>query len=643
MELAKAYVQIIPSASGIQDNIEKAISGDVSGAGISAGKVFGAGLVKAISGVVAAAGIGNIIRKSLDMGGALQQSYGGLETIYGEAAEAAKKYAAEAAKAGISANDYAEQAVSFGASLKQAFSGDTTKAVEAANIAIMDMTDNAAKMGTPIENIQNAYQGFAKQNYTMLDNLKLGYGGTKTEMERLLADATKLSGVKYDISNLGDVYSAIHVIQQNLGLTGVAAQEASETFSGSMGAMKAAAENFMANLALGEDITEPLRIMVGNAVVFVQNNLLPMIKNVFMAVPTLLRESLSMITESHWVDAAVNIMNGLKNSIDNFSGQILGVDSTIVESIKNGIINGIPRLVDGVVNLIKSFTGFMASHAGEVVETGIGVIKSVVQGIINAMPTLIQNVPIIIQNITRVINENMPKILKAGLDIIVMIGKGIIQNIPVVIANMGNIVKAIIGVVEAINWINLGANLIKLFATGIKNLIPMALEFFKAMISGFVEGITGGANWLDLGANIIRGIANGITGAAHAVIEAARNVASNIFDSVAGFFRIGSPSRLMADKIGAMIPAGIAEGIEDNIRPLQSAMEEMAIDTVGSYDLNVAATPGMSTQSLQNSVNYGGVTINVTAANVQQSGDFVSWLEEQLASRETRRMVAALV
>jgi hypothetical protein len=237
-ELGKAYVQIIPSAKGISGSISESLGGETE----KAGKSAGLNLAGAIKGAIAAAGIGTAIKSALDAGGDLQQSFGGLETIYGEAAEAAKKYSTEAVKAGISANDYAEQAVSFGAALKQAYGGDTTKAMEAANTAILDMTDNAAKMGTPIENIQNAYQGFAKQNYTMLDNLKLGYGGTKQEMERLLEDATKLSGVEYDMSNLGDVYDAIHVIQEDLGLTGVAAKEASSTFTGSLAAMKAAGQ-----------------------------------------------------------------------------------------------------------------------------------------------------------------------------------------------------------------------------------------------------------------------------------------------------------------------------------------------------------------------------------------------------------------
>ena len=191
-DLGQAYVQIIPKATGISKKIGDLLTPGSREAGESAGASIASGIKKAI----VAAGIGTAvigtIKSAVDEGAKLQQSYGGLETIYGDAADAAKDYAKQAAQAGISANDYAEQAVSFGASLKQAFGGDTAKAVDAANTAIMDMTDNAAKMGTPIEAIQNAYQGFAKQNYTMLDNLKLGYGGTKTEMERLLADAEKI-------------------------------------------------------------------------------------------------------------------------------------------------------------------------------------------------------------------------------------------------------------------------------------------------------------------------------------------------------------------------------------------------------------------------------------------------------------------
>lgn len=283
-ELGKAYVQIIPSAKGIGGAISKELDGEAG----SAGKSAGLNIAGALKGAIAAAGIGTALKSALEAGGNLQQSFGGIETLYGDAADAAKKYAVEAAQAGISANTYAEQAVSFGAALKSAFSGDTAKAAEAANTAIMDMADNAAKMGTPIENIQTAYQGFAKGQYQLLDNLKIGYGGTKTEMQRLLADASKLSGVEYNIDNLGDVYDAIHVIQQDLGLTGVAAAEASTTFTGSFEAMKAAGENLMASLALGQDLGPSLDALGQTVSAFVFNNLFPMIQNIIASIPSLL-------------------------------------------------------------------------------------------------------------------------------------------------------------------------------------------------------------------------------------------------------------------------------------------------------------------------------------------------------------------
>ena len=287
-ELGKAYVQIVPSAEGIKGSISKVLSGESADAGHKSGNK----IVSAMKKVIAAAGIGAAVKKSLDIGGDLQQSYlGGLDTLYGDAADAARKYADEAYKAGISMNDYAEQAVSFGASLKSAFGGDVTKAAEAANTAIMDMADNSAKMGTDIGSVQAAYQGFAKQNYTMLDNLKLGYGGTKTEMERLLKEADKLNAeqgkiTNYSIDNLGDVYEAIHVVQGSLELTGVAADEAAETFSGSMGAMKAAAENLMGNIALGQNVEESMQALIDTSSTFFFNNLIPMIGTLIKSLPT---------------------------------------------------------------------------------------------------------------------------------------------------------------------------------------------------------------------------------------------------------------------------------------------------------------------------------------------------------------------
>ena len=339
--IGKAYVQIVPTAKGISNDIESRLGSEVGDSGEKAGVSFGKKMIGALgkAGVVAA--VGKLFKDSIAEGANLQQSFGGLETLYGDAADQAKEYAYEAAKAGISANDYAEQAVSFGASLKAAFGGDTAKAVEAANTAIMDMTDNAAKMGTPIENIQNAYQGFAKGQYTMLDNLKLGYGGTKTEMERLLADASKLSGVEYNIDNLGDVYDAIHVIQEDLGLTGVAADEAATTFSGSFGAMQASAKNLLADLALGEAIGPDIQALGESIKTFVTGNLLPMVGNVASQIP--------------------EILASLPGFIGDMIPEIITVGAEIVANLAQSIIDNIPEFVAGVGTMFGKIWDFVTT------------------------------------------------------------------------------------------------------------------------------------------------------------------------------------------------------------------------------------------------------------------------------------------
>ena len=341
-DLGKAYVQIIPKAEGISEKIKSTVAPGADAAGTSAGNSFVSKFAKIAGGAALGASVVKGFKAALDEGAKLQQSYGGLDTLYGDASSAAKDYAMQAAQAGISANDYAEQAVSFGASLKAAFGGDTAAAAEAANTAILDMADNAAKMGTPLENIQNAYQGFAKGNYTMLDNLKLGYGGTKTEMERLLKDAEKLSGQKYDMNNLGDVYDAIHVVQEDLGLTGVAAQEAATTFSGSFGAMKASAENVLAMLSTGGDVGPAMQQLAASASTFLFDNLIPMIGNVISQVPTVIGTFIQQGTPL-----------------------ILEHGRTLVLSLINGIITGLPQMAQTAADMLLSFAeNFGSGSAG---------------------------------------------------------------------------------------------------------------------------------------------------------------------------------------------------------------------------------------------------------------------------------------
>ena len=326
-QLGKAYVQIIPSANGISGMIQKEMGGEVASAGTSAGQSLGSNLVGTFKKIVAAAGIGKALSATLNEGAALQQSLGGVETLFKDSADKVKGFANEAYKTtGLSANAYMENVTGFSASLLQSLGGDTNKAAETANMAMIDMSDNANKMGTSMESIQLAYQGFAKQNYTMLDNLKLGYGGTKQEMQRLLADAEKLTGVKYDINNLSDVYSAIHAIQENLDITGTTAREAATTFTGSFKSMKAAAQNVLGKIAIGENVTPALQSLLETTKTFLFGNFLPMIGNILSGLGVVLTEGVSSLASQLFGDA-------FGSAVYDQIGRVTGIFQTFFDMI----------------------------------------------------------------------------------------------------------------------------------------------------------------------------------------------------------------------------------------------------------------------------------------------------------------------
>lgn len=377
--LGTAYVQIVPKAEGIKGAISNALGGEVKSAGAASGKSLGANIVSFAKKAIIAGAIGKTVMAALNEGAALQQSYlGGLDTLYGDAADKAREYARAASEAGISMNTYSEQAVSFGAALKSAYGGDATKAIDAANQAILDMADNSAKMGTDLSSIQMAYQGFAKQNYTMLDNLKLGYGGTKTEMERLLADAEALTGVHYDIGNLGDVYDAIHVIQGELGLTGVAADEAATTFSGSFNAMKAAAQNFLGSLTLGQGVSEAMNQLVTSASTFFFGNFLPMLGTLIAQLPgaiyTFLQQGLPIL-----VSNVTSLVSNLTSSISSVA------NSLTAEKVQAWAQTTLPKLMAAGSKLIGQLAVSLVGNLPKVV-AAIGKIgAAIVRGLGSAL------------------------------------------------------------------------------------------------------------------------------------------------------------------------------------------------------------------------------------------------------------------
>ena len=632
-ELAKAYVQIIPSAKGIKGELEKELGGESASAGNAAGELFGSNLVGKIKGLIAAAGIGVALKAAVDEGGKLQQSFGGLDTIYGEASGAAKEYAYAAAQAGISANDYAEQAVSFGASLKQAFAGDTTKAVQAANTAIMDMTDNAAKMGTPLDQIQHAYQGFAKQNYTMLDNLKLGYGGTKTEMERLLADASKLSGVEYDISNLGDVYDAIHVIQQDLGLTGVAAMEASETFSGSFGAMQASLSNFLAALSLGEGVDTALMTLIQSTTTFLANNLIPMIGNVVSSIPTtigvLLTQGIPAILASfQQIFAQLMAMFGTGSlesaqaAVDGFLAKVpdmITAGGQMLLGLIDGIGSQLPGMITQAAEVINQFLQTVLSRLPEILDSGAKTIEQLSQGMLRNVPQVISAVFQALQSFLSTILSNLPQIVNSGVNMLNSLAQGIIQNR---VAIMNAMRDGIMGLLQTIvdhlpQILEAGVNLIVQLAAGIIQAVPQAVSACVQLISDIITAFTS-QDWGKIGSDIISGIARGIASGAGRLKEAAVGAAKSAFEGAKSFLGIASPSKLFRDKIGAMMAEGMVVGFEDR------APEERIANDVRDF-ANVAPQA--------TGPNYGGFNVTVYQAPGQSAEELVDVIERELYAR----------
>lgn len=387
-KLADAYVQIIPISEGITGRI-KDLFKDLPDEGDKAGDKTGSSFASKLKKAVAAAGVGAAISKvvtsAFTEGAALEQSLGGVETLFKKHADIVKKNAQDAYKtAGVSANEYMENVTSFSASLLTSLGGDTQKAAEVAHTAMVDMSDNANKFGSDMQSIQNAYQGFAKQNYTMLDNLKLGYGGTKSEMERLLQDAQKLSGVEYNIDNLSDVYNAIHTIQQNLDITGTTAKEASTTFSGSFASMKAAAKNFLGVLTSGGDADKALNDLIGSTETFFGN---------------VKRLAKSFVSQTAKVfDSAV--------------GQLfekMGVDAENIEGVIEGVHNALKSITAAIVTFIA------VSKVSAVTKSFEGLTLQMIQG--KAMATAM--------NAEMAITQNLAAGIAAG---VALIGSAIINH-----------------------------------------------------------------------------------------------------------------------------------------------------------------------------------------------------------------------
>ena len=548
-ELAKAYVQIIPSAEGIQGRIQKEIEPEAD----SAGSSFGGKMVGMIKKVIAAAAIGKALSASISEGAALEQSLGGIETLFKDSADKVKANAAKAYQtAGMSANDYMELTTSFSASLLSSLSNDTSKAADIADMAMVDMSDNANKMGTNMEDIKNAYQGFAKQNYTMLDNLKLGYGGTKSEMERLLADAQKISGVEYNIDNLADVYSAIHVIQGQLDITGTTAKEAATTISGSFNQMKAAAKNVMGEIALGMDVGPALNELANTIITFAVGNLLPAVWNVISALPS----------------AIITFVTAL-------GPQLFAAVSGLIPQIASGITTGIPTLYQSAMRIMDQFNIGIQEQLPILLQNGVDFITNIVNGILQNLPQVITMAGNVITYFANTIISMLPTILSAGARLLLRLVNGIINNLPQIAqAAATAIVRFVASIGQNLPQIlQSGITIIAKLAAGLIRAIPNLVGQIPAIISAIVNAFTS-QNWGSIGINIISGIASGLRSAAHMLWDAVEGVLGGFKENVLAFFGIHSPSRWGA-YVGEMIDTGIANGLIGKTTLVSNAAAEL--------------------------------------------------------------------
>lgn len=594
-ELGKAYVQIIPSAKGISGMIQKQMGGEVASAGVSAGESLGSKMMGAVSGVIAAAGIGKAIGASINEGAALQQSLGGVETLFKDSADKVKGFANEAYKTtGLSANAYMENVTGFSASLLQSLGGDTDKAAETANMAMIDMSDNANKMGTSMESIQLAYQGFAKQNYTMLDNLKLGYGGTKQEMQRLLADAEKLTGVKYDINNLSDVYSAIHTIQENLDITGTTSREAATTFTGSFESMKSAAQNVLGKLSLGEDIQPALQALMETTSTFLFGNLIPMIGNILKQIPILILGGIKGVFSGIFGEGLGSIMGSIVTALGS-AFLAFKAFSTV-----SGLLSGIPAVLTTIKTAVTGlFTVMSANPIGIAIaaiagltaglvyfftqtETGrqiwssfVAWIKQAWQGIAdffvnlwsgisegastlwdgvvtawNAVVTFFSDLWVRIQEaasvawtaITTAVMAIVQPFIDGFMNIWNNISDGLTQiweGIKMIFQGVWEFIKSIfLGAILIIinlvtgNFNQLGADL-SLIWKGIKNSISMIWEGIKTYFSGVVDVIVGyGIAIFENFSTTLSTIWKGLSAAGKAIFDSFAQILSNIWNTI---------------------------------------------------------------------------------------------------------------
>ncbi|MFR4996950.1 MAG: phage tail protein [Clostridium paraputrificum] len=657
----------------------------------------------AIAGMVATAttAVATLAGLSVKQYAEYEQLTGGVETLFKNSSDKVMEYANNAYKAaGMSANEYMNTITGFAASLLQGLGGDTEKAAKIGNMAVEDMADNANKMGTAIENIQNAYQGFAKQNYTMLDNLKLGYGGTKEEMQRLLVDAQKLTGIKYDISNFSDIIEAIHAIQNEMGITGTTAKEAASTIEGSLSMTKSAWTNLLTGMADDNADFDKLVDNLVNSVGTLGENLLPRIEIAINGIGKLIDKLLPSIINKipelissilpGMVQAGINVTASLVNGIVESLPMLLEIGLQALTTLGKGIAKNLPTLIPTIVNLMVSMCDMIIENLPLIVDVAIDIILALVQGLVSALPTLIAEVPRIINSFANAIYNALPQILMAGVQIIGMLIKGLIQSIPTLVANIPQIIMAIVNVFTLMNWASIGKNLITGIGNGIKSMVSNIGTVAKFTAESVVNGIKGiFTSGGSIGRNLISWVTNGINSSVGNLVQAAKNVAisaiqglknilswdsaasigknliqglwngisnmggwimdkiggfaSNIIGGIKDFFGIHSPSRVMRDLIGTNIVKGIGVGIDIETPNLEKDIDANMKDLLNKMNSTVDYETARTTARVvaENTVNVENT--NSASKNYNPSFNIIAKVSVPLDSEVIAEVTTPMV
>ena len=649
MNLFELFVKI-----GVDDQASGKLS-DLSsklGKGLKTAAKIGTAAVGA-----AAAGITALTTAAVNNYAEYEQLVGGVETLFKDSANALMSYAGDAYKAqGISANEYMSLATSFSASLLQSLEGDTDRAVEATNLAITDMSDNANKMGTSMEMIQNAYNGFAKANYTMLDNLKLGYGGTKEEMERLIADAAELSDtVDAQSMSFANIVEAIHVVQTEMGITGTTALEASTTISGSVGTMKAAWADFLTSLA---DENADYQWQLDNlleSVKTVANNVYPVVEQVLWSItdmvedvlpeiaakiPEIISEVLPRVTEIA-VKLVESLINGISQNqemlftsifdvvtylADSFIGMLpeivkLGLD--LIVSLANGIAESLPELVPTIVDVVLQIVDTLTdpSTLSNLIDAAIEIIIALADGLIESLPELLEKAPEIVQNLVDAIIENVPKLLDSAFEIIVKLVEGIIENLPQILEAGTEIVFSILeGITQVLgDLIMKGKDIVDSVKEGFSSKVAEAKTWGKDMIQNFIDGIT--AKW-----------------------QALKNKVASVAQTVKNYLGFSEPKLGPLSNFHTYAPDMMdlfAKGIRDNENVITDQIEksfdfgERTMKFGAEYDDGFGITKSRGTAYGGTSI--GNITINIDGAKYSDEQSLATAVAEALQNMTDRR------